>query len=132
MSGNVVRTFDDVQTRINDANARTLTATVGGANIRPDSAFVHITCTDATHIVNLPAAVNGKVIRLSVDANGCEVRSAVAADKLNGLVIGATNEAPLIALALYTCVYNAVTGNWTCDGVDAAGVAVAAVVPNAV
>ncbi len=132
MSGNVTRTFDDVQARIDEANARTLTATVGGANIDADATFVHITCTDATHIVNLPAAVNGKVIRLTVDANGCEVRSVVAADKLNNVVIGATNEAPLLALALYTCVYNAVTGNWTCDGVDNAAVAVAAVVPNAV
>ena len=132
MTGNVVRTFDDVQSRMNDANGQTLTATASGANIAADASFVHVTCTDATHIVNLPAAVNGKVIRISVDANGCEVRSVVAADKCNNVVIGATNEAPLLALALYTFVYNGVTGNWTCIGVDNEGVAVTAVIPNAV
>lgn len=133
MSGNVVRTFDDVQSRFNDAGAQTLTAAVTAvALINPDADFVTITSSASTKIVVLPAAVNNKTIKLYVVANGCEVRSAVAADKLNNVVVGATNEGLLIAAALYTATYNATTGNWTMDGKDAEGVAVAACVPDAV
>jgi len=131
-SNNLTRHFRDVKGRLEDADARTLTATTGGASIRPDSTFVTITSDTATKIVNLPAAVNGKVLRLFVVATGCELRSDVAADKLNNVVVGATQEGALIAATLYTLVYNSTTGNWTMSGVLAAGTVAPLVVPDAV
>jgi hypothetical protein len=132
MTGNVVRTFDDVQTRRNDARSRTLTATATGANIDADAEFTTVTSTDATYIVKLPAAVNGKEMRLFVVATGCELRSAVAADKVNNVVVGATNEAALVAAVEYTLVYNATTSNWVMTGKTALGAATTPVVPDAV
>ncbi|GAF68194.1 unnamed protein product, partial [marine sediment metagenome] len=72
----------------------------------------------------------GKRIQLFCAANGCEVVSAVAADKLNTVLIGATNEGPLTAATLYTLVYDGVD-NWVCTGVDADGAVEAPIVPNA-
>jgi len=130
MTGNVVRTFDDVQGRFESADARTLTATVAGASILADTTFVTVTSSVATKIVNLPAAVTGKQIQVFCGANGCELRSDVAADKVNNVVVGATNEAALIAGTLYSLRYN--SGNWVMTGLTALGAVEAPVVPNAV
>ena len=130
MTGNVVRVFDDVQSRFDDANSRTLTATVAGASIPADASIVTITSSVATKIVNLPAAVDGKRLILVVAANGCELRSDVAADKLNNVVVGATNEGALIAATIYSLVYYG--GNWTMSGVLAAGTVAQLVVADAV
>lgn len=132
MSGNVVRTFDDVQERFDEANARTLTATAAGAQIDADASFVTVTSDTATKIVFLPAAVDGKRLDLFVVATGAELRSIVAADKLNNVVVGATNEGALVAATLYSLTYNATTGNWTMNGVLAAGTVAPLVVPDAV
>ena len=134
MTGNITRTFDDVQTRLDEANARTLTATVDGvgSDIQPDATFVTITSSDAAFFVSLPPAVNGKVIRLFVVATGCELRSQVAADDVNGVLVGATNQAALVFAVEYTCVYNATTGNWVMTGKDALGAATVPVVPDSI
>jgi hypothetical protein len=110
----------------------TVVATAGGGTtglIPANASYVSITSSVATKAVSLPAAIAGKEIRLFCAANGCEVVSAVAGDKLNTVVIGATNEAPLTALTLYTLVYDGVD-NWVCTGADADGAVEAPIVPN--
>lgn len=135
MTGNLTRTFDDVKARLddgamNDVQVAVATTTGALAYLNADAAFVTITSSAAAKIVFLPAAVTGKVLRLFVVANGCEVRSAVAADKLNDVVIGATNEAALAAAIIYTLVYN--NGNWVCTGQSVVGAVSTLVVPDAV
>lgn len=115
------------------ASNAAVVATAGGGTtglIPANASFVSVTSSAATKAVSLPAAVAGKVIRILCLANGCEVVSVVAADKLNTVVIGATNEAPLTAATMYTLVYDGVD-NWVCTGVDADGAVEAPIVPNA-
>jgi len=134
MTGNLTRTFNDVKERLDAGdgiNSQTLAATADGtlAYVNPETDILFVTSAAADNWFYMPAAVSGKRMTINVAAT-CEVRSAVAADKMNNVVIGATNEAPLIAGATYDARY--VAGNWLITGVDAEGVAVAAVVPNAV
>lgn len=134
MTGNVVRTFDDVKERLDAGagiNSQTLAATADGtlAYVNANTDILFVTSAAPDNWFYMPAAVSGKRMIINVAAT-CEVRSAVAADKMNNVVIGASNEAPLIAGATYDARY--VAGNWLIDGVTVAGVAVAAVVPNGV
>jgi hypothetical protein len=112
-----------------------VTATVGGGTtglITATSEFVSVVCDDATKQISLPAAVDGKVLRiLPGGANNVELISAVAGDKVNNVVVGATNEALLVKTTLYTLVYDASTSNWFMTGVDALGAVEAPVVPDA-
>jgi len=86
--------------------------------------FVTVTCDTITKQISLPAAVAGKILRIFVPAVGCELISAVAADKVNNVVVGATNEAALVAGTHYTLRYDGVD-NWVMDGLTAtAGVEV--------
>jgi hypothetical protein len=115
------------------ASPTAVTATAGGGTtglIPANASFVSITSSVATKAVSLPAAIGGKTLYLFCAVNGCEVVSAVAADKLNGVVIGVTNEAPLTAGTLYKLVYDGVD-NWVCTGVDASGAVEAPITPNA-
>lgn len=108
-------------------------ATAGGATtglIAATASFVEITSSVATKAVSLPAALAGKVIRLICQANGCELISAVAGDKVNDVVVGATNEAALVAGTLYTCVYDGVD-NWIMTGLTDNGVVETPVTPDA-
>jgi len=111
-----------------------VTATADGLTtglITADAVNVEITSDTATKQVSLPAAVDGKVIRLHCPSTGCEVISAVAADKLNNVVIGATNEAALVAGTVYTLRYVESTGNWVMTGLTALGAVETPVVPDA-
>lgn len=111
-----------------------VTATVGGGTtglIDADATWVEITCDTATKQVSLPAASNGKVLHLRVIANGCELISSVAADKVNNVVVGATNEAALVAGTLYTLRYVAAANNWVMTGLTALGAVETPVVPDA-
>ena len=113
--------------------AEAITATADGTGtglITATTQFAAITTDDINKQVSLPAAVGGKELRLFVAATGCELISAVAGDKVNNVVVGATNEAALVAGTLYTCVYDGVD-NWRMTGVDALGAVEAPVVPNA-
>ena len=134
------RTLKEVCTQLNadTTEARdggpieAVTATVGGGTtglISADTNFAVITSAAATSQVSLPAATNGKIIYLHCAANGCEVISAVAADKLNNVVIGATNEAALVAGTMYKCVYG--PNGWVMTGLDSLGAVEAPVIPNA-
>ena len=108
----------------------TATADGTGTGLIPASAsYVEITSDDADKQVSLPAATAGKVMELFCASVGCELISAVAGDKVNDIVVGATNEAALVAGTLYTARY---TGeNWVMTGLSVLGVVTAPVVPDA-
>ena len=92
--------------------------------------FVTVTSANASHQISLPAGTVGQVLRILVGTTGCELISAVAADKVNEVTVGATNELALTAEALYTCVYTK-PGFWIVTGHTKLGAAQAALVPDA-
>jgi len=92
--------------------------------------YAQITSSVATKQVSLAAAIDGKHLYLMCFTNGCEVISSVAADKLNNVVIGATNEAALVAGTLYSLTYTADDGNWVMTGLTNTGAVEAPVVPD--
>ena len=101
------------------------------ANIPTTAQFISITPAAATDQVFLPAGSPGKVLRIFVTALGCELVSSVPTDKLNNVVVGATNQGALVAGTLYTLVYNGVD-NWVMSGTTATGAAAPLVVPDAI
>lgn len=110
-----------------------VTATVGGGTtglIPAGASFVSVTSDNADKQISLPAATVGDEIQIKVGATGCELISAVAAHKVNDVVVGATNEAALVADALYTARYVA-TNLWIVTGETKLGARIAAIVPDA-
>lgn len=99
------------------------------AIISPLASFVTVTSSNANKQISLPLAVGGKIIRILGPTNGCELISVVTGDKVNTVVVGATNEAALVAGTLYTLRYNG-TDNWVMTGLDALGAVETPVVPN--
>jgi len=89
-----------------------------------------VTSDDANKQIKLPAATVGDRIRILVGATGCELISAVAGHKVNDVVVGATNEAALVATSLYDCQYVA-TNLWVVIGYTKLGAVAAALVPDA-
>jgi predicted RecA/RadA family phage recombinase len=116
----------------NDSNAAvTATADGTGTGIIPASAsFVTVTSAGANNQIALPAGYVGKVLRILIGTTGCELISTVAADKVNEVTVGATNELALTAEALYTCVYTK-SGFWIVTGLTKLGAAQSALVPDA-
>ncbi len=111
----------------------TVTATTGGATtglIAQGARFVTITSDSADKQVSLPAATVGDEITLYVGANGCEIISAVAGDKINNVVVGATNELAMPATSFTQLRYWA-ADNWSAWGHTTAGVINATMTPNA-
>ncbi len=110
-----------------------VTATVGGGTtglIPAKSSFVTVTSDNADKQISLPAATIGDRIRILVGATACELISAVAAHKVNDVVVGATNEAALTATSLYDCQYVA-ANTWVVIGYTKLGAVQAALVPDA-
>ena len=110
-----------------------VTATTGGATtglIPAGASFVTVTSDNADKQISLPAGYVGQVLRILVGTTACELISAVAADKVNEVTVGATNELALTAEALYTCVYTK-SGFWIVTGLTKLGAAQSALVPDA-
>ena len=110
-----------------------VTSTTGGATtglIPAGASYVTVTSDNADKQISLPAGFIGQVLRILVGTTACELISAVAADKVNEVVVGATNELALTAEALYTCVYTK-SGFWIVTGLTKLGAAQAALVPDA-
>jgi len=110
-----------------------VTATVGGGTtglIPAGASLVVVTSDDANKQISLPAATVGDRIRILVGATGCELISVTAADKVNDVTVGATNEAALTAENLYDCQYVA-TNKWVVIGYTKLGAVQAALVPDA-
>jgi hypothetical protein len=109
-----------------------IVATTGGATtglISADTTFANVTTDSINKQVSLPAAVAGKKLKILVAATGCELISVVAADKVNSVVVGATNEAALVAGTTYSLEYDG-TDNWVMSGLTALGAVETAVVPD--
>jgi hypothetical protein len=109
-----------------------VTATVGGGTtglIPAGASFVTVTSDNADKQVSLPAGTVGDCIRILVGGTACELISAVAADKVNEITVGATNELALTAEALYTCTYTK-SGFWIVTGETKLGARIAALVPD--
>ena len=110
-----------------------VTATTGGGTtglIPAGASYVTVTSDNADKQISLPAGYVGQVLRILVGTTACELISAVAADKVNEVTVGATNELALTAEALYTCVYTK-AGFWIVTGLTKLGAAQAALVPDA-
>jgi len=110
-----------------------VTATTGGGTtglIPAGASYVTVTSDSANKQISLPAGYVGQVLQILVGTTACELISAVAADKVNEVVVGATNELALTAEALYTCVYTK-SGFWIVTGLTKLGAAQAALVPDA-
>lgn len=111
-----------------------VTPTVGGGTtglIPANAGFVTvINGADANSQISLPAGTVGDEIRILIGTTGCELISAVAADKVNEVTVGATNELALTAEALYRCQYTK-SGFWIVTGLTKLGAAQAALVPDA-
>ena len=113
-------------------NSVGITATTGGGTtglIVATAEHVSVTTDSGDKQISLPAAVAGKRIRITGPTNGCELISVVAGDKVNTVVVGATNEAALVAGSLYTLEYDGVD-NWIMTGTDALGAVETPVVPD--
>lgn len=109
-----------------------ITATTGGGTtglIPANASFVVVTSDNADKQISLPAGTVGDVIHILVGTTGCELISAVAADKVNEVTVGATNELALVAESFYTCRYTK-SGFWIVTGVTKLGAAEAALVPD--
>lgn len=146
VEGSDSATFEDLDDRVTDAEADiaalqadtdqtsvAVTATTGGGTtglIPATANFVSVTSDSADKQISLPAASVGKRIRIKIGSTGCELISAVAAHEVNDVVVGATNEAALVADALYLAEYVA-TNKWILTGKTKLGAAIAAIVPDA-
>jgi hypothetical protein len=118
-----MKDFTDIVFANQATNVFEATATTGGGTtgLIPASAqFVAVTSDSADKQISLPAATVGKTIRGFIGTNGCEVISAVAADKINDVVVGATNEAALVANTLFVFTYTH-TNNWLLTTYDIKG-----------
>lgn len=113
--------------------AAAVTATTGGGTtglIPATANFVTVTSDSADKQISLPAATIGKQITIKVGSTGCELISAVAAHKVNNVVVGATNEAALTANNTYLLQY-VDTNTWIMTGWTNLGAVQTAVVPDA-
>lgn len=115
-----------------EIDTEAITATVGGGTTGLISAATDmaiVTCDTATKQISLPAAVVGKKLRIYVGANGCELISAVAAHKINNVVVGATNEAAIPATTYLELDYVA-ANEWIMRAYTELGAVVTAIVPD--
>lgn len=115
------------------AGSVSVTATTGGGTtglIPVNAGFVTVTSDSADKQISLPAGTVGDEIRILVGTTACELISAVAADKVNEVTVGSTNELALTAEALYRCQYTK-SGFWIVTGLTKLGAAQAALVPDA-
>lgn len=132
----LVTAFTAINTMFTELYPRVLavTATTGGGTtglITAGYNYVTVTSDSANKQISLPAATTvGQEIRILVGTTACELISAVAADKVNEVVVGATNELALTAEALYTCTCTK-AGFWIVTGETKLGARIAALVPDA-
>lgn len=112
------------------ANVAVTAAASPGADIPADAGMVTITSANANHWVNLPEPVIGKVLFLSVGANGCEVRTSDPATiAINGNTPTANSESALPAQTFAMLVCKSATSwvGWDLTGTTFAAIEAAAV-----
>jgi hypothetical protein len=111
---------------------QSVTATVDGTTtglIPAGASFVTVTSDDANKQISLPAGQVGDVIRIKTDATGCELIAVTAADKVNDVTVGATNECALPGDSHFVAEYVA-ANRWIVRGVTKLGANIAALVPD--
>lgn len=116
-----------------DPSSVAVTATANGltTGLIPATAnFVTVTSANADHQISLPAATVGKTMTIKVGSTGCELIAVTAADKVNNVVVGATNEAALTANCTYYLQYVA-ANTWIMMGWTNLGAVETAIVPDA-
>ena len=131
VAGELIRVMP--RTGIDNGDAVAVTATAGGGTtgVIPASAkIVTATSANANHQISLPAGQIGQELTIVVGTTACELISSVAADKVNEVVVGATNELALTAEAIYWCRYTK-AGCWVVTGTTKLGAAIATLVPDA-
>lgn len=110
-----------------------VTATADGLTtgvIDDETTFATITSGNAAHIVTLPTAKVGKVVRGYVGANGCELRTTASSGiTINNVDSDGTNEAaiPATTLIKLTCVSSTA---WILEATTELGAVVTAIVPD--
>ncbi|KKM80626.1 hypothetical protein LCGC14_1337930, partial [marine sediment metagenome] len=115
------------------STATAVTATVGGAStglIPRNARIVVVTADVATKQISLPSTIVGMQITIiTPTANGVELISVDAGDKVNDVDVGATNEAALVADSHYelTCIS---ATEWIMVGYDKLGAHIAPIVPD--
>lgn len=77
--------------------------------------IVTVTSDSASKKISLPAGTLGDRITLAIGATGCELIAVTAADKVNNVTVGATNQLALLASTVYVCTYVS-TNNWVVLG----------------
>ena len=130
VSGELIRVMP--RTGIDSGDAVAVTATTGGGTTGLIPAYAKIatvTSDSAAKQISLPAGQIGQELTIVVGTTACELISSVAADKVNEVVVGATNELALTAEAIYLCRYTK-SGNWVVTGTTKLGAAIAALVPD--
>lgn len=114
-------------------NSGSVIATADGLDtglILETETAIDITSSVNTKLITLPdGQPHGKIFYLYCIANGVDVVSANVLDDLNGVLIGATNGAPLTAAVVYTLWYDGFNMNWVCTGLTAAGVVETPITP---
>jgi hypothetical protein len=116
-----------------DTDNEAIAATTGGGTtglIPAGTTFCTVTSDSADKQISLPLASVGQRLAILVGATGCELISAVAGHKVNNVVVGATNEAALVATTTYYLHYVA-EDTWTMQGITNLGAVETPVVPNA-
>ena len=111
----VTATADGTGTGLIPEGSRTVTAAAGGS---------------ANYQISLPVAQIGDQIWIVTDATGCELISSVSTHTVNDVLVGATNEAALVATSIYQCRYVA-ANQWIMMGWTNLGSDEAAVIPDA-
>jgi hypothetical protein len=127
------KNIDTISSPAFRSTGQAATATADGLTtglIPAGANFVTVTSANADHQVSLPAGVVGDVINLLGVGAACELIAVTAGDKVNDVVVGATNEAALVQDALYTCRYVA-ANKWIVTGETKLGARIAAIVPDA-
>jgi hypothetical protein len=116
---------------VDSVTAETAATVIGAASVISRGApLVVVTSDNADKVIHLPKGRIGDIIRILVGTTGCELRCLTAADKINDVTSGATNEAALTAENLYTCEYVA-ANKWVVVGWTKLGAIQAALVPDA-
>lgn len=122
----------NIKEELRKRNAAVTATTLGDGTgaIPAEAHLVTVTCDTATKRIALPAGNIGDEITLQLTGTACELVASVAADKVNNVIVGATNELALVGTSTYRCTYVA-TNTWIVRGFTNLGADEAALVPDA-
>jgi len=118
---------------LQDHGNEAVTATTGGGTtglITAGTKFVTVTSDSAVKQITLPVGTIGDEIWLQMTGTACELIATTAADTVNNVQVGATNELALTSTSTYHCKFVA-ANTWIVRGFTNLGADEAALVPDA-